>query len=100
MVGPSEHSRVSVIASTVGLAYVRQQGQGIGLMADREDDAVQVQRMRGRPVVALMMLAVALATATQIDAFAEIAFVLWLVSFVVVCVAFALAFRQWRATRK
>jgi hypothetical protein len=70
------------------------------LMTDREDDAVRVRRMRGRPVVALMMLAVALITATQIDAFAEIAVVLWLVSFVVVCAAFALALRKWRTTRK
>ncbi|MEU4362148.1 hypothetical protein [Promicromonospora sp. NPDC023987] len=68
-------------------------------MTDRQDGAVRVRRMRGRPVVGLMMLAVALITATQIDAFAGFAVVLCLVSFVVVCAAFALALREWRTTR-
>ena len=68
-------------------------------MIDKEDVA-RVGKPRGRPVVALMMLAVALIMASQIDAFARFAAVIGIASFAVICVAFVLALNQWRATRK
>lgn len=69
-------------------------------MVGGEAGAAHARRMRGKPVAALMMLAVALNMATQIDAFAKFVAVLWLASFLVVCASFAVALRGWRATRK
>jgi hypothetical protein len=68
-------------------------------VADREN-AAPVRKGRGRPVVALMMLVVALIAASQIDAFAQFALVIWLAAFAAVCVALLLAVREWRATRR
>jgi len=47
-----------------------------------------------------MMLVVALIAASQIDAFAQFALVIWLAAFAAVCVALLLAVREWRATRR
>jgi hypothetical protein len=68
-------------------------------VADRKN-AAPIRKGRGRPVVALMLLAGALIAASQIDAFAQFTLVIWLASFAAVCVALLLAVREWRATRK
>lgn len=68
-------------------------------VTDRKN-AAPTRKRRGRPVVALMFLAVALIAASQIDAFAQFALVLWLAAFAAVLVALLLAVREWRATRR
>lgn len=71
-----------------------------GVSVIGKEDVARVRNARGRPVAALMMLAVALIMASQFDALARFATAIWIASFAVICVAFVLALGQWRATRK